>query len=208
MSELKMKTPIPEPGSKVKFKGVDLFWYVEVSCAASKLLKPGEEYTVAYICSNLSWTGVVLKEFPAHKFCLSWFEIPEIMEQNDKFKVKVIREQVSKNQAASDKLYNELAEILGLEEDDQEAHDYLHEAIFNCTTDEEFNYAMNWFDIKIKETKQRKLEKQLKESSLRVQQALAHINKPYTRLEIFDMWLSGKFNAELLLHHALLELAK
>jgi hypothetical protein len=203
-----MKTSIPEPGSKVRFKSVDLFWYVEASKAAGELLKPGEEYTVAYTSSASSWTAVVLKEFPAYKFCLSWFEIPETMEKNDIFKVKVIREQVSKNQAASDKLYNELAESLGLEEDDQEAHDYLHEAIFNCTTDEEFNYAMNWFDIKIKETKQRKLEKQLKESSLRVQQALAHINKPYTRLEIFDMWLSGKFNAELLLHHALLELAK
>jgi hypothetical protein len=203
-----MKTPIPEPGSKVKFKGVDLFWYVEASKAAGKLLKPGEEYTVAYICSNLSWTGVVLKEFPAHKFCLTWFEIPETMEQNDKFKVKVIREQVSKNQAASDKLYNELAESLGVDADDQEAHDYLHDAIFNSSNEEDFNYAMNWFDIKIKEARQCKLEKQLKESSLRVWQALSHINKPYTRLEIFDMWLSGKFNAELLLHHALLELAK
>lgn len=202
-----MKTPIPEPGSKVKFKGVELFWYIEASKAAH-LLKPGEEYTVAYICSNLSWTGVVLKEFPAHEFCLSWFEIPETMEKNDKFKVKVIREQVIKNQAASDKLYNELAESLGVDADDQEAHDYLHDAIFNSSNEEDFNYAINWFDIKIKEARQRKLEKQLKESSLRVWQALSHINKPYTRLEIFDMWLSGKFNAELLLHHALLELAK
>ena len=203
-----MKTPIPEPGSKVRFKGVDLFWYVEVSGAAGKLLKPGEEYTVAYTITNSSWTGVVLKEFPAHEFCLSWFEIPETMEQNDKFKVKVIREQVIKNQAASDKLYNELAESLGVDEDDQEAHDYLHDAIFNSSNEEDFNYAINWFDIKIKEARQRKLEKQLKESSLRVQQALSHIKKPYTKLEILDMWLSGKFNAELLLHHALLELAK
>ncbi len=203
-----MKTPIPEPGSKVRFKSVELFWYLEASKAAGKLLKSGEEYTVAYTITNSSWTAVVLKEFPAHKFSLSWFEIPETMEQNDKFKVKVIREQVIKNQAASDKLYNELAESLGLEEDDQEAHDYLHDAIFNSSNEEDFNYAINWFDIKIKEARQRKLEKQLKESSLRVWQALSHINKPYSRLEILDMWLSGKFNAELLLHHALLELAK
>ena len=63
-------------------------------------------------------------------------------------------------------------------------------------------------ETKIREAKERKLERQLEESSSRVEQALTHIKKPYTKLEIMDMWLSGNFNAELLMHHALLELAK
>jgi hypothetical protein len=202
-----MKT-LAKIGSKIKFKGISAFWFTNMSEAAAKLLVVGNEYTVHELQTNSSWVSVILKEFPDDKFSLSWFETSETMEPNNKFKVKVIREQVIKNQAASDKLYNELAESLGVDEDDQEAHDYLHDAIFNSGNEEDFNYAINWFDIKIKEARQRKLEKQLKESSLRIQQALSHIKKPYARLEILDMWLSGKFNAELLLHHALLELTK
>lgn len=128
------------------------------------------------------------------------------MELNDKFKIKVVREQVMKNQEASDRLYSELAYILNLEEEDQEAHDYLHDLVFNSNTEEDFNYAFGWLDIKMKNAQEQRLKKKLEENSLRVKHALSHIKTPYSKLEILDMWLSGKFNAELLLHHALLEL--
>ena len=195
-------------GSKIKFKGISAFWFTNMSEAAAKLLVVGNEYTVHELQTNSSWTSVILKEFPDYKFSLSWFETSETMEPNDKFKVKVIRDQVIKNQAASDKLYNELAESLGVDEDDQEAHDFLHDAIFNSSNEEDFNYAINWFDVKMNDARERRMKKQLAESSLRIRQALSHIKTPYTKLQILDMWLSGKFNAELLLHHTLLELAK
>jgi hypothetical protein len=201
-----MKT-LAKIGSKIKFKGISAFWFTNMSEAAAKLLVVGNEYTVHELQTNSSWTSVILKEFPDYKFSLSWFETSETMEPN-KFKVKVIRDQVIKNQEASDRLYTELAESLGVDKEDQEAHDFLHDAIFNSSNEEDFNYAIDWFDVKMADARERRMKKQLAESSLRIRQALSHIKTPYTKLQILDMWLSGKFNAELLLHHALLELAK
>lgn len=202
-----MKQQQPEIGSKIKFKGVSVFfWFKDIKEDACNLLKIDEEYTVATLETNSSWTSVTLKEFPGKKFSLSWFEIAKPMEQNEVFTVKLARQEILKHQEACQRIYDDLAKMLEVE--DEIAHEYLHDAVYNSPDQESFNYAMSWFETKMREAKERKLERQLEESSSRVEQALTHIKKPYTKLEIMDMWLSGSFNAELLMHHALLELAK
>jgi len=202
-----MKQQQPEIGSKIKFKGVSVFfWFKDIKEDAYNLLKIDEEYTVATLEANSSWTSVTLKEFPGKKFSLSWFETAKPMEQNEIFTVKLARQEILKHQEACQRIYDDLAKMLEVE--DEMAHDYLHDAAYNSPDEESFRYAMSWFETKMREAKERKLERQLEESSRRIEQALTHIKKPYTKLEIMDMWLSGNFNAELLMHHALLELAK
>ena len=200
-------TQQPEIGSKIKFKGVGVFfWFKDIKEDAYNLLKIDEEYTVAMLETNSSWTSVTLKEFPGKKFSLSWFEAAKPMEQNEIFTVKLARQEILKHQEACQRIYDDLAKMLEVE--DEIAHDYLYDAVYNSPDQESFNYAMSWFETKMREAKERKLERQLEESSRRIEQALTHIKKPYTKLEIMDMWLSGSFNAELLMHHALLELVK
>lgn len=202
-----MKQQQPEIGSKIKFKGVSVFfWFKDIKEDAYNLLKIDEEYTVATLEANSSWTSVTLKEFPGKKFSLSWFETAKPMKQNKIFTVKLARQEILKHQEACQRIYDDLAKMLEVE--DEMAHDYLHDAAYNSPDEESFGHAMSWFETKMKEAKERKLERQLEESSRRIEQALTHIKKPYTKLEIMDMWLSGNFNAELLMHHALLELAK
>jgi len=202
-----MKQQQPEIGSKIKFKGVSVFfWFKDIKEDAYNLLKIDEEYTVATLEANSSWTSVELKEFPGKKFSLSWFETVKPMEQNEIFTVKLARQEILKHQEACQRIYDDLAKMLEVE--DEMAHDYLYDAVYNSPDEESFRYAMSWFETKMREAKQRKLERQLEESSRRIEQALTHIKKPYTKLEIMDMWLSGNFNAELLMHHALLELVK
>jgi hypothetical protein len=94
-------TQLPEIGSKIKFKGVSVFfWFKDIKEDAYNLLKIDEEYTVAMLETNSSWTSVTLKEFPGKKFSLSWFETAKPMEQNEIFTVKLARQEILKHQEA------------------------------------------------------------------------------------------------------------
>lgn len=68
----------PKIGSKIKFREASRwFWFTNMVKDAEELLAPGKEYTVSSLSLGSSWCGVVLEEFPEHKFSLSWFEYPE-----------------------------------------------------------------------------------------------------------------------------------
>jgi hypothetical protein len=63
----------PKVGSKVTFKGTQMFWFTNIIKDAEELLEIGKEYTVSKIELASSWCGVILEEFPEKKFALSWF---------------------------------------------------------------------------------------------------------------------------------------
>jgi hypothetical protein len=63
----------PKIGSKVTFKGTHMFWFVNIVKDANELLEVGKEYTISKLKLASSWCGVILEEFPDHKFSLSWF---------------------------------------------------------------------------------------------------------------------------------------
>jgi hypothetical protein len=63
----------PKIGSKVTFTGTRMFWFVNMVKDANELLEIGKEYTISKIELASSWCGVVLEEFPEHKFSLSFF---------------------------------------------------------------------------------------------------------------------------------------
>ena len=63
----------PKAGSKVTFKGVHLFWFVSIIENANKLLEIGKVYTIKKLELASSWCGVILEEYPEHKFALSFF---------------------------------------------------------------------------------------------------------------------------------------
>jgi len=64
----------PKIGSKIKFKGTHMFWFVNIVKDANELLELGKEYTITKLQLASSWCGVVVEEFPEHKFSLSFFE--------------------------------------------------------------------------------------------------------------------------------------
>ena len=64
----------PKIGSKVTFKGTTKFWFTNIEEDAKNLLEINKEYTISKLKLASSWCGVVLEEFPDHKFALSWFE--------------------------------------------------------------------------------------------------------------------------------------
>ena len=67
----------PKIGSKVTFKGLHMFWFVDMVEAANKLLEFDKEYTIAKLSLNSSWCCVILEEFPEQKFPLSFFFYPK-----------------------------------------------------------------------------------------------------------------------------------
>ena len=64
----------PQIGSKIKFKGTNMFWFTNIVKDANELLELGKEYTITKLQLASSWCGVVVQEFPEHKFSLSFFE--------------------------------------------------------------------------------------------------------------------------------------
>jgi hypothetical protein len=63
----------PKAGSKATFKGTTKFWFTNIEEDAKKLLEIGKEYTISKLELASSWCGVILEEFPDHKFSLNWF---------------------------------------------------------------------------------------------------------------------------------------
>jgi hypothetical protein len=67
----------PNIGSKITFRGVHQFWFVNIVKDANELLEIGKEYTISKLELASSWCGVILEEFPEHKFALSFFDYPK-----------------------------------------------------------------------------------------------------------------------------------
>lgn len=65
----------PKTGSKAKYKGTpEWFFFKNMIEDAKTLLEVGKEYTITKLELASSWCGVILEEFPDHKFSLSWFD--------------------------------------------------------------------------------------------------------------------------------------
>lgn len=65
----------PKVGSKAKYKGTpEWFFFKNMIEDAKTLLEVGKEYTITKIELASSWCGVILEEFPDHKFALNWFD--------------------------------------------------------------------------------------------------------------------------------------
>lgn len=73
----------PNINSKIMFNGTTKFWFTNMVEDANKLLEVGKDYTVSKIELASSWCGVILKEFPEHKFSLSWFNYPQELTTNE-----------------------------------------------------------------------------------------------------------------------------
>jgi hypothetical protein len=78
----------PKTGSKITFKGVHLFWFVNIIEDADKLLEVGKEYTVSKIELASSWCAVILEEFLDKKFALSFFNYPKELTTEEVIKLE------------------------------------------------------------------------------------------------------------------------
>jgi predicted phosphohydrolase len=67
----------PKIGSKITYKGTHTFWFTNIVEDANNLLESGKEYTITKLELASSWCGVRIKEFPDHKFALSFFDYPK-----------------------------------------------------------------------------------------------------------------------------------
>jgi len=76
----------PKIGSKVTFKGTHMFWFVNIVKDANELLEVGKEYTITKLELASSWCGVVLEEFPEHKFSLSFFDYDKELTTEEELK--------------------------------------------------------------------------------------------------------------------------
>lgn len=78
----------PKVGSKVTFTGTRMFWFVNMVKDANELLEIGKEYTISKIELASSWCGIVLEEFPSHKFALSWFDYEKELTTQEAMKLE------------------------------------------------------------------------------------------------------------------------
>ena len=76
----------PKVGSKVTFRGTTMFWFVNIVKDANELLEVGKEYTISKLELASSWCGVVLEEFPDHKFSLSFFDYDKELTTEEELK--------------------------------------------------------------------------------------------------------------------------
>ena len=88
----------PKVGSKVIFQGVTQFWFVNIVKDANELLEIGKEYTIAKIELRSSWCGVILEEFPEHKFALSFFTYDKELTSDEVLKIEKLEELLNKTQ--------------------------------------------------------------------------------------------------------------
>jgi len=78
----------PQIGSKIKFKGTHMFWFVNIVKDANELLELGKEYTITKLQLASSWCGVIVQEFPEHKFSLSFFEYEKDLTTEEAMKLE------------------------------------------------------------------------------------------------------------------------
>ena len=81
----------PKIGSKVTFKGTHMFWFVNIVKDANELLEVGKEYTITKLELASSWCGVVLEEFPEHKFSLSFFDYDKELTTEEELKAHILK---------------------------------------------------------------------------------------------------------------------
>lgn len=78
----------PKIGSKITFKGTTKFWFTNIEEDANELLEIGKEYTITKVELASSWCGVILEEFPSHKFALSWFNYEKELTTQEATKIE------------------------------------------------------------------------------------------------------------------------
>lgn len=78
----------PKNGSKVKFRGVHMFWFTNIVKDANELLELGKEYTIKKIELASSWCAVILEEFPDKKFALSFFDYDKELTTEEAMKIE------------------------------------------------------------------------------------------------------------------------
>lgn len=78
----------PKADSKVTFTGTRMFFFQNMIKDANELLVIGKEYTIFKIELASSWCGVILKEFPDHKFALSWFNYEKELTTQEVMKIE------------------------------------------------------------------------------------------------------------------------
>jgi len=64
----------PHPGTKLRFRGTNEFWFTDMKKNAKRLLTKGQTYTLKDIAVYSSWACIQLEEFPAADFPLSFFD--------------------------------------------------------------------------------------------------------------------------------------
>lgn len=64
----------PLPGTKIRYKGTDTFWFTDIIKNAENNLEVGKEYTIKSISPASSWCEVKVEKFPEISLSLSFFE--------------------------------------------------------------------------------------------------------------------------------------
>ena len=63
----------PDPGTKLKYKGIHIFWFTDIIANAEKNLVVGKEYTLKSIDVASSWCSITLEETGDIHYALSFF---------------------------------------------------------------------------------------------------------------------------------------
>lgn len=66
----------PHPGTKLRFRGTNAFWFTNMIEDAERLLVVDHGYTLKTIEVYSSWASIRLEEFPDTDFTLSFFDYP------------------------------------------------------------------------------------------------------------------------------------
>jgi hypothetical protein len=64
----------PKPGARLRFRGVQPFWFVDVVANAERELRIGDVYTVKTIRVYSSWAEITLEETDEVQYNHIWFE--------------------------------------------------------------------------------------------------------------------------------------
>ena len=70
---MKYDPDFPVPGDKLKYKGTNVFWFVDIIKNAEDSMVTGKEYTLKTIKIFSSWCCVTLEETEDKEYSLSFF---------------------------------------------------------------------------------------------------------------------------------------
>jgi hypothetical protein len=78
---MKFDPDFPSPGTKLRYKGVHMFWFTDIIKNAKDNLTVGKEYTLKTIRIWSSWCNITLEETGDLEYSLSFFTY----DRSDKF---------------------------------------------------------------------------------------------------------------------------
>ena len=65
----------PQPGAKLRYRGVKQFWFTNIIANAERELRLGEMYTLKAIKLHSSWACITLEETGDTEFTLGFFDV-------------------------------------------------------------------------------------------------------------------------------------